>query len=124
MTPARCASKIPSSVRSTSFHPVKRFKRFHSLSPWRTRTSTLPSWDGSSSSEGPVIAFCCLAPPKRLLKLRPQHKRGTLKSISLRLRFGPISGEGEPRFRQPRGILPEKDEGWTAFHALHAQNVL
>src|SRR6185369_4247872 len=40
MVPARCASAMPSSVRSTSWWPVKRFSLFHSLSPWRTSTST------------------------------------------------------------------------------------
>src|SRR4051812_7067143 len=37
--PASCASLTPFSERSTSFQPVNRFSLFHSLSPWRTRTT-------------------------------------------------------------------------------------
>src|SRR5688572_25629523 len=37
--PAACASSLPFSERSTSFQPVKRFSLFHSLSPWRIKTS-------------------------------------------------------------------------------------
>src|SRR6185312_11094261 len=36
-----------SSVRSTSCQPVNILSRFHSLSPWRTRTSTFLSAGGS-----------------------------------------------------------------------------
>src|SRR4029077_2404942 len=39
--PALCASATPLSLRSGSFHPVNRLSLFHSLSPWRTNTSTL-----------------------------------------------------------------------------------
>lgn len=37
--PADSASFLPLSERSTSVQPVKRFSRFHSLSPWRSNTS-------------------------------------------------------------------------------------
>src|SRR5688572_13115668 len=37
--PASAASSRPLSLRSTSFHPVKRFSLFQVLSPWRSRTS-------------------------------------------------------------------------------------
>ena len=37
--PASFASSVPFSVRSTSVHPVKRFSKFHSLSPCRSKTS-------------------------------------------------------------------------------------
>src|SRR5882672_5181230 len=38
-SPAARASSRPASVKSTSVQPVNRFARFHSLSPWRRRTS-------------------------------------------------------------------------------------
>src|SRR6478735_606628 len=38
-SPARAPSARPLSLRGTSTHPVKRFLAFHSLSPWRSRTS-------------------------------------------------------------------------------------
>src|SRR5215218_9885177 len=40
-SPPRRASASPLAVRSTSTQPVKRFFAFHSLSPWRSRTSVL-----------------------------------------------------------------------------------
>src|SRR5436309_440621 len=39
LRPALRASFTPLSVRSTSFQPVNKLVRFHSLSPWRTSTS-------------------------------------------------------------------------------------
>src|SRR5262245_28922555 len=56
MAPARWASAMPSSVRPTSFQPVKRFDRFHSLSPWRTRTRTFSPGGIFALSACPVIA--------------------------------------------------------------------
>src|SRR5688572_14914679 len=41
---ASCASATPFGVRSTSVQPVKRFSRFHVLSPWRSRTSFIMRW--------------------------------------------------------------------------------
>src|SRR5262245_53213394 len=66
MVPARWASAMPSSVRPTSFQPVKRFDRFHSLSPWRTRTRTFSPGGVFALSARPVIADS-QAPPSRLL---------------------------------------------------------
>src|SRR5207244_10324258 len=37
--PASTASVTPRSLRGTSVQPVKRFSRFHVLSPWRRSTS-------------------------------------------------------------------------------------
>src|SRR5262249_4374500 len=45
--PAARASSRPASVRSTSVQPVNRFSRFHSLSPWRRRTSLCMGWKGA-----------------------------------------------------------------------------
>jgi len=48
------ASAMPASVRSTSFQPVNRFLRFHSLWPWRTstrrRSPIIQSFNPSTSS--------------------------------------------------------------------------
>src|SRR6218665_496143 len=48
--PVARASPTPFSVRSGLRQPVKRFLRFHSLSPWRTRIS-VPVIQNSKSVE-------------------------------------------------------------------------
>src|SRR4051794_1297119 len=56
VSPAAHASARPLSVRSTSCQPVKRLSWFHSLSPWRSRTSD-PGMAGiveREASGGPV----------------------------------------------------------------------
>src|SRR5262245_57565906 len=52
-SPALRASSLPLSFKPTSCHPVNRLSRFHSLSPWRSRTS-VPVMPGIVERSEPI----------------------------------------------------------------------
>src|SRR5260370_16612632 len=52
---------MPRSLSGTSVHPVKRFSRFHVLSPWRSRTR-VPGFSAMAVDLLPIHRACVLLP--------------------------------------------------------------
>src|SRR5688572_11981044 len=57
-SPPSLACSSPSSVRSTSTHPVNRFFLFQSLSPWRSRISVAGMRQILSYGGAPLLLGC------------------------------------------------------------------